>query len=122
MKIILLLIMTFLSVNIMASDIFTGGTSKDESDGKPSIHTFEDGIFTWTLDGEIMVAGDYILKGGYLIVEDISGPRACVEEEDTGLSVGMYRVQKWEDKYYFAVVHDKCGGRQRGFLSMKGLE
>lgn len=124
MKKILLVLIIMFTGGAYSSGLFEGGESKKEINGKSSVHVFKNGKFTWTLDGQELVVGDYVIKGSYLIVEDLSGPRACLNSPDSEmeLAVGIYQIEMYENKAYLSVVSDNCAGRQRGFLSMGGLQ
>ena len=101
------------------SDVFSGGVGETDHNGKPSHYEFSNGEFVWYAAGkEVLVKGTYITKGKYLIVTDVSGPRACLSEsKDENVEVGVYIWEQWEGKIYLTVADDDCGGRQRGFLS-----
>ena len=102
-----------------ATDGFSGGIGKTEYNGKSSHYEFNNGEFSWyTADKEVLAKGTYISEGKYLIVTDVSGPRACLSEsKHEDVEVGIYVWEKWEGKIYLTVAHDDCGGRQRGFLN-----
>jgi hypothetical protein len=102
-----------------AADEFSGGIGETEYNGKPSHYEFSNGKFVWyAADREVLVKGTYISQGKYLIVTDVSGPRACLSEsKNEDIEVGVYVWERWEGKIYLTVADDDCGGRQRGFLA-----
>ena len=104
----------FISPVTQALESFPGGKAETTSKGKSGYSQFKNGEFVWYAGRELLVKGTYITQGKYLIVTDVSGPRACDSENE---KVGVYSWEILDGKTYLTVVYDDCGGRQRGLLA-----
>ncbi len=94
---------------------FPGGRGETVLQGKSSVYEFKNGRYTWYLENEIQVTGKYEVRGEYLIVTDLRGPRSCTSIDE---EVAIYTWEIHNEKAYLSVVDDNCLGRQRGFLSV----
>lgn len=120
MKIIFAILFTTTILSALAQgNEFPGGRGESMLRGKPSVYEFKnDNTWTYYLDGELQVSGTYIVRGKYLIATDISGPRACLSDDnEVGIEVGVYSWELIDGVMKLKVIDDDCLGRQRGFIT-----
>lgn len=112
-----ILVTTF---SVSAITPFSGGTGDGSMNSKSGYYEFRDDKYVWYVDGILQAEGRYTTEGKYLIVTDTKGPRACLSKNED-IEVGIYSWETYENKMYLTVIHDDCGGRQRGFLQASPL-
>lgn len=105
---------------LQAQEAFTGGVATDTFGDEPTTHVFKDGKYVWRTADTILVEGKYEIRGKYIIMTDLAGPRACLNSAvEGGNEVGIYGWETWDNYHYLTVYDDDCSGRQRGFLGIR---
>lgn len=106
--------------SVQAKEPFRGGTYTEKSkNGLEHTHTFKNGHYVWKSKDEIYVKSTYLIIDNYIVITDKSGSRACLNETpDEQVETGIYTWESFDDIQVFNVIHDSCGGRQRGLLHL----
>ena len=68
----------------------------------------DEGQFTTSRNGEVMVRGSYVVSGDQMTFSDADGPMACLNEQ----AAGSYTPALDGATLTFTLVDDDCAGRR----------